>query len=76
MTQSEFLNHKKKEHIEHVPRCRNLTCTYNIFCWFIHEQYENENNINENKEVFGKIGIMEKKDGKMTKRLTEIENYD
>ena len=76
MTQPEFLNHRKKEHIEYVPQCRNVTCTYNVFCWFIHEQYENENNINENQEVFEKIGIMEKKMEKMTQHLVEIENDD
>ena len=38
-----------------------MTCTYNVFCWFIHKEYENENNINDSQEVFEKIGIMEKK---------------
>ena len=28
MTQPEFLNHRKKEHKEHVPMCRNVSCAY------------------------------------------------
>ena len=56
--------------------CRNVSCAYNDFCWFIHAQNENENRINENQEVFEKIGMMEIMMEKMTKRLTQIENDD
>ena len=39
-------------------------------------QNENENKMNEKKEVFEKIGMMEIVMEKMTKRLTKIENED
>ena len=39
-------------------------------------QNENENKMNEKKEVFEKIGMMEIIMEKMTKRFTKIENED
>ena len=64
MTQPEFLNHRKREHMQYVPKCRNAeigTCTYNKFCWFIHDQYEYDKKIKiKNNEVVDKIGMMEK----------------
>ena len=79
MTQPEFLNHRKKEHMEHVPKCRNSDigiCRYNEFCWFIHDQHKNDIKVHENQQVFEKIGIMEKNMEKMTERLNQIENDD
>ena len=53
------------------------TCTYNKFCWFIHDQYEYDKKIKiKNNEVVDKIGMMEKKMVKMTEKLTQIENND
>ena len=80
MTQPEFLNHRKREHMQYVPKCRNAeigACTYNEFCWFIHDQHEHDKKIKiKNNEVFDKIGMMEKKMEKMTEKLTQIENND
>ena len=49
MTQTEYLDLRKKEHIKHVPKCRNQDrgkCLYtNNSCWFIHSR----NDIIENK---------------------------
>ena len=79
MTQPELLNHRKKEHIENVPKCRNADigiCRYNEFCWFIHDQHENDIEVHENQEVIEKIEMMEKQMEKMTKRLNQIETVD
>ena len=78
MTQPEFLNHRKREHMQYVPKCRNPeigTCTYNKFCWFIHDQHEYDEKIEIN-EVFDRIGLMKKKMEEMTEKLTQIENND
>ena len=44
--QSELLRHKKQEHTDHVPLCKNSkkgTCRFgNLKCWFIHERSEVE----------------------------------
>ena len=57
MTQPEYLNHRKREHIKFVPKCRNQDggkCAYtNNSCWFIHSRrdiIENEHIKDTNDE--------------------------
>ena len=68
MTQAEFLNHRKREHKQYVPKCRNAeigTCTYDKFCWFSHEIHECDKKIRiKNNEVFEKNLNDGEKDGK------------
>ena len=79
---SEFMKHRRNEHIESVPLCRdekNGTCHFGkLKCWFIHEDVENlnengmlENGNNVNQEVVDKIfNMMEN----FTQRILDIEN--
>merc|ERR1712179_597637 len=65
---ADFLKHKKKEHKEFVPKCRNSesgTCPYKDSCWFIHDGNENENIINEKQDIGKLFSMMDK----ITKRL-------
>ena len=76
---AEFMKHKRHEHVESVPVCRdalNGTCHFgNTKCWFKHEEIENfdgnENGNNFNQEVIDKIFDMMEN---FTKRIMEIEN--
>ena len=74
---SEFMKHRRNEHIESVPLCRdasNGTCHFgNMKCWFNHEDVENlnENGNNVNQEVVDKIFDMMEN---FTQRILEIEN--
>ena len=72
---SNFLQHRKKYHEEHVPSCKNFykgECTYgNGKCWFNHNDnkiiIENEH---ENKDVVQRIFKMMEK---MTDRIVKME---
>jgi hypothetical protein len=79
---AEFMKHRRHEHVERVPVCRdalNGTCQFgNIKCWFNHEDIENfngnenmKNGNNFNQEVIDKIFDMMEN---FTKRIMEIEN--
>ena len=75
-TRCDFLKHKKKEHKQFVPTCRNDengNCFYNEYCWFVHKNDHKEKNEEENnsKEVFDKIfGMMDE----IKQRLNHVEN--
>ena len=58
-TRSEFMHHRKKEHSETVPKCKDEygTCQFGITkCWFKHDEHrtinthENTENLIENNQ--------------------------
>ena len=78
-TQSDFLKHKKRNHKQFVPKCRNSyngKCRYgDELCWFEHESSEGEKEKTNvyMQEVFEKIfGMIEK----ITERVVLVENEE
>ena len=54
---TDFMVHKKKQHAENVPKCREeLNCHYGAKkCWFLHALPRDENrNGNDNQEYLGR----------------------
>ena len=79
---SEFMKHRRHEHVESVPLCRdasNGSCQFGkVKCWFNHQEEEipngnrnMENGMNVNQEVIDKIFDMMEN---FTRRIMEIEN--
>ena len=72
----ELMHHRKAEHSETVPKCRNDqgSCQFGITkCWFKHEeQHDDTENHNENKQdVIDKLfNIVEQ----CTERIVQLEN--
>ena len=76
-TRSQFMNHKKNQHLNHVSICkeyeRNYTCRFENKCWFKHvknindETSENTMNNTNTERVFD---ILEK----FTERILLLEN--
>lgn len=76
-TKYEFMHHKKKEHSQTVPQCKNEssgTCRFGIMnCWFNHCENEQTNfyENHQNNEVIEKLFSMMEI---FTKRIVDIEN--
>ena len=72
-TRPDFMLHKKKDHSESIPICRealNGTCKFGkINCWYNHENENEKSNCTE--EVFDKLFDMIEK---FTQRIVQIEN--
>ena len=69
------MHHRKKEHSETVPKCRNDygTCQFGITkCWFNHDEHQAINTENHNeKDVIDKLfNIVEQ----CTERIVQLEN--
>lgn len=80
-SRTDFMYHRKKEHIEIVPQCKNgEACQFEVSkCWYIHIQSEyekhkekndtkNENEYNQNMQNL--INMVEI----LTKRINDLEN--
>ena len=84
ISQSEFMRHRKQDHENIVPLCKNWvngTCTFeSTKCWFNHENQEKNNesenhekSIKENKEVIEKVlDMMEK----FAERIQKVEQHN
>ena len=71
---SEFMTHKKKQHTESVPRCREeINCRFGEKCWFLHFNSENLNvyENGKNQDYLEKLFDMVEK---FTNRIIQLEN--
>ena len=57
---AKLLKHKKRNHIDSVPSCKNMingTCNYGSEnCWFNHSNFKNSNETESNENVNNENG--------------------
>lgn len=77
---SDYMSHRKKKHIEIVPKCRSAeTCHFGISnCWYNHSELNDSkeenmdiSNEDNNKKILEKLFDMVEK---MTERIVQLEN--
>ena len=76
MEKSQFMKHRKTEHLETVKTCKNNECIYKNECWFRHEHEDTKINnikINENEKLIEKlVGLVEK----LNQRVSSLEHLE
>ena len=71
---SEFMTHKKKQHKESVPRCREqINCRFGEKCWFLHFNGENEIEYENGKNQDYLLKLFDMVE-KFTNRIIQLEN--
>jgi hypothetical protein len=76
---SDFMNHRKKQHTQSVPACRdniNGTCRRDTStCWFKHEDSNHENTEHESSDMMKRLfEMMENFTERMNQMETQLYN--